>query len=71
MRLRLHKSACVGNQDAAIYISLVSGRLYQYLASEATLDCPESARNGRSNSFAYWLFHAITFERKFFENPRA
>ena len=35
---------------------------------------PESARKQlavSSNLFAYWLFHAITFERKFFfENPR-
>ena len=33
-------------------------------------DSPESARKRRSNSFAYWLFHAITLERKgFFDIP--
>ena len=63
----------------AILISLVLRRLHQQLVSKATFDLPdilqavpagpESARKRHavsSNSFAYWLFHAITFQRKVF-----
>ena len=68
----------VCRESGCRYISLVSGRLYQYLASEETLDiqvvlkvvpvfrlCAKTARGALICILAPWLFHAITL------NPRA
>ena len=75
MRLRL--GCGLGNQGCRLFLAGCTSSLRLKQLSTDKLSCkwslcfvgPESARKrlaASSNSFAYWLFHAITFERKAF-----